>query len=375
LLPVPGAVEKIRELKDAGHRIIIYTARHMKTTGGNVGAAVARKGLVTLEWLERHGIPYDEIHFGKPHAHLYIDDNALRFTSWDDIDPNDLPLSHEELLEAEAAAAHLVPKDSVVILRMAGLGSRFQGSRFVDADGRPPKPLIDVGGEAMVWWALRSLVGVGVARLVFVILASHEDGGRLPGRLREVAASCFKNSARVPASVEVVVQHGPRRGQLLSVLEAREWIAENVPVLVAGADTFVASDLGRRIDACGPTCRGLISAANLPGDRWSFALTDSTGAVIDVAEKRRISDYASTGLYWFTSGGEFLRAADASIRSGQTVGGEHYVMAAYAELIKRGVRVEIAPAIEAWDMGTPEALETFLAHLRCTLLEKAGQRF
>src|SRR5436305_8542616 len=87
LLPVPGAVEKIRTLKEVGHRIVIFTARHMKTTGGNVGAAVARKGLVTLEWLERHSILYDEIHFGKPHAHLYLDDNALRFTSGGDIDP------------------------------------------------------------------------------------------------------------------------------------------------------------------------------------------------------------------------------------------------------------------------------------------------
>lgn len=375
LLPVPGAVEKIRTLKEMGHRIVIFTARHMKTTGGNIGAAVARKGFVTLEWLERHSIPYDEIHFGKPHAHLYLDDNALRFTSWGDIDPNNLPLSHEERLQDEVAAASLVPKSSVVVLTMAGLGSRFMGSRFVDAHGHPPKPLIDVCGEPMVWWALRSLVGVAVARLVFVVLDTHEgDDPHLRGRLRDVAASCFQGSARAPASVEVVVQHGPPRGQLLSVLEVRESIDENVPVLIAGADTFVSSDLGRRIDACGPTCRGLISVANLPGDRWSFAQTDSTGAVIEVAEKRRISDHASTGLYWFASGGEFLGAADASIRSGQTVRGEHYVMPTYADLIDRGARVEIALAKEVWDMGTPAALEAFMAHIRRTFLEKAGQR-
>jgi hypothetical protein len=58
---------------------------------------VARQGMVTLEWLARHGIEFDEIHFGKPHADVYIDDNALRFETWDDVagDGSSLPTSRE----------------------------------------------------------------------------------------------------------------------------------------------------------------------------------------------------------------------------------------------------------------------------------------
>ncbi len=88
LQPVPGAVEKLRALKQADHYLIICTARHMKTCDGNVGQVVARQGAVTLDWLARHGVEYDEIHFGKPHAEIYIDDNALRFESWDKIVPD-----------------------------------------------------------------------------------------------------------------------------------------------------------------------------------------------------------------------------------------------------------------------------------------------
>ena len=97
LEPVPGAVEKLRALKAAGHEVILYTGRHMKTCGGNVGRVLARQGAVTFAWLERHGVPYDEIHFGKPWADVYIDDNALRFTSWDAIagDGSSLPVSAE----------------------------------------------------------------------------------------------------------------------------------------------------------------------------------------------------------------------------------------------------------------------------------------
>ena len=103
LEPVTGAVDKLRALRAAGHYLILHTARHMKTCDGNVGKVVARQGYVTLEWLDRHGIEYDEIHFGKPHADVYLDDNALRFESWDGIagDGSSLPRSHEA---TEAAA-------------------------------------------------------------------------------------------------------------------------------------------------------------------------------------------------------------------------------------------------------------------------------
>jgi capsule biosynthesis phosphatase len=106
LQPVAGAVEKLRELRAAGHYIILATARHMKTCDGNVGKVVARQGATTLDWLARHGIEYDEIHFGKPHADVYIDDNALRFETWDRIagDGSTLPRSHEKSKAAAASA-------------------------------------------------------------------------------------------------------------------------------------------------------------------------------------------------------------------------------------------------------------------------------
>jgi capsule biosynthesis phosphatase len=98
LEPVPGAIEKLRELKEAGHYLIISTARHMKTCGGNVGQVIARQGGVTIDWLTRHEVPYDELHFGKPHAQVYIDDNAMRFESWSTIagDGSSLPRSAED---------------------------------------------------------------------------------------------------------------------------------------------------------------------------------------------------------------------------------------------------------------------------------------
>lgn len=95
--PIPGAPEKMRELKASGHYLIIQTARHMKTCEGNLGKVNARIAKDTLEWLERHEIPYDEIYFGKPWAQIYIDDNGFRFSSWNEIggDASGLPENKE----------------------------------------------------------------------------------------------------------------------------------------------------------------------------------------------------------------------------------------------------------------------------------------
>ena len=98
LEPVDGAVEWLQRCKNEGHYIILFTARHMKTTEGNVGRVVALQGKVTLDWLDKYNIPYDEIFFGKPWADIYIDDNALRFDNWEAMPFNasGLPLSKEK---------------------------------------------------------------------------------------------------------------------------------------------------------------------------------------------------------------------------------------------------------------------------------------
>ena len=95
--PIAGAVEKLTSLKTSGHYIIILTARHMKTCNGNIGLVHRRIANITMDWLKKYKIPYDEIHFGKPWADIYIDDNAYRFVEWEKIDGNgdNLPQSHE----------------------------------------------------------------------------------------------------------------------------------------------------------------------------------------------------------------------------------------------------------------------------------------
>lgn len=85
LEPLPGAAERIRALRAAGHYVIIQTARNMATCESNLGRVMRNIGKITLDWLEKYQIEYDEIYFGKPNAHVYIDDRAFRFADWDSV--------------------------------------------------------------------------------------------------------------------------------------------------------------------------------------------------------------------------------------------------------------------------------------------------
>lgn len=83
VLPISGVKETLENWKKQGHTIIIQTARNMATQQSNVGKVMKNVGLITLNWLEKYEIPYDEIYFGKPNGHIYIDDRAFRFHSWE----------------------------------------------------------------------------------------------------------------------------------------------------------------------------------------------------------------------------------------------------------------------------------------------------
>ena len=85
VLVKPGAAELIKKLRKEGNYIIIQTARNMATCEANLGKVMKNVGKVTLEWLDKHNIEYDEIYFGKPNGDLYIDDRALRFENWDSL--------------------------------------------------------------------------------------------------------------------------------------------------------------------------------------------------------------------------------------------------------------------------------------------------
>lgn len=76
--PIQRTIDFLNFLHSLGHTIIIHTARRMKTHSGNVGKVQSDIGKITFETLDKFKIKYDEIYFGKPYAHFYIDDLSIK---------------------------------------------------------------------------------------------------------------------------------------------------------------------------------------------------------------------------------------------------------------------------------------------------------
>ena len=79
--PEPRLIARLRELHAQGWRIILSSARGMRSNDGNLGQINKTVAPVILDWLARHEVPFDELHLGKPwpgSEGFYIDDRAVR---------------------------------------------------------------------------------------------------------------------------------------------------------------------------------------------------------------------------------------------------------------------------------------------------------
>lgn len=239
----------------------------------------------------------------------------------------------------------------VVVIPMAGRGTRFQKEGY-----STPKPFIPVLGELMVIRALASISNLKkVSRLIFVCLKEHQDQYNIHGELSGI----FK------WNTSFVFINDVTQGQLCTVLKAEDYIMPNEGLLICSSDTYIESDIAKHIENISEDLSGLISVINLPGDNWSFAKVDSLGKVIQVAEKQRISEWASTGIYFFSKGSDFLKYSKRIIDAEELTRGEYYVIPVYQKMIEDGHNIGISIAHQMWDMGTPNSklkFENFLAN-------------
>lgn len=237
-----------------------------------------------------------------------------------------------------------------IVMPMAG-----RGSRFAEVGYSVPKPLIDVRGRPMYAWATDSLPLSLAKRLIFVCLAEHLEHRALADDIRER----YGRFDPVIISLDHVTE-----GQACTVLLAREHIDNDDPLIIYNADTYCRTRLAETLPTLPRTVDGLLSVFEAPGDKWSFARVDETGRVVETAEKRRISEWATTGLYHFSRGRDFVRATDAMIAANECERGEFYVAPVYNRLIAEGADIRIDVADEVWVLGTPEDLAHFEASYR-----------
>lgn len=232
-----------------------------------------------------------------------------------------------------------------VIIPMAGRGSRLSGLGA-------PKPLVEVAGKPLLAWSTRWLGALpSGTRVIVIALEEHERDYSLSS-----IVAAHMPSARCLFIPEVT------QGQLCTVLCAADLLDPAVPLLIAPCDTMIEGPLpvpSSLPKPSGDDVRGIVSVASMPGERWSFADCDQAWNVLRVTEKVRISEWASTGLYYFSDTARFIDDARSMVAGEERVKGEFYVMPLYSRMLARGERVKAVPVRAMHDLGTPEALAAF----------------
>jgi dTDP-glucose pyrophosphorylase len=218
---------------------------------------------------------------------------------------------------------------------MAGLSRRFRDVGIVE-----PKWALQVRGRSMLEWALDSLQSLlpRDSEIRVVALRAHQ-------KYLNVGLGEYQGR------VQVIVVDDVPHGQAMSVLSALSGEDADRCLLVWNCDSHL-TDV--------PPCENLLTASTivcsrLPGDHWSFAEVAADGRVVRTAEKNRISDFASVGLYTFQTTSLFSCAVQAHIGAG-TETGEIYVAPLYNWLLRWGEAVQLCeiPSSNFVALGTPQ---------------------
>ena len=79
--PQEEVIKRLRQYKELGFSIVIYSARNMRTYEGSIGKINVHTLPKILDWLALHSVPFDEVIIGKPwcgEEGFYVDDRAIR---------------------------------------------------------------------------------------------------------------------------------------------------------------------------------------------------------------------------------------------------------------------------------------------------------
>jgi dTDP-glucose pyrophosphorylase len=223
-----------------------------------------------------------------------------------------------------------------------------EGSRFRDAGIGVPKPLIRVQGHTLLEHTISSFTLTSDDQLLIAVQRAHavpeQLGDRLQALLPHVEQHWLELDGLLP-------------GQLATAVTALE---QTLPVgdpalLIHNCDTGFAWQHNL---LPGAEAYGSMAVFPAEGEHWSFGKPDphDPSRAIAIAEKKRISELASIGLYGFHSVRRFLSDAQHQLRSGDTVKGEHYVAPLLQRALSQGKTVELPRVCGVHLYGTPAEL-------------------
>jgi len=248
----------------------------------------------------------------------------------------------------DAGSRIATPKTIHLVIPMGGLGSRFEKEGYTI-----PKPFLPIFGKEMYKWVIENMMPQTPALRALV---------QVHIIIREEHRTLFQNTQDVHLHTIPALTEGPA----CTVLAIKDIINTSDPLVIANSDQHLEWDSDAfYYSLFHPAIDGVISTFSQldPTDiKWSYAKTDANQNVIEVAEKRYISSNASTGIYGFSKGSDFVTFAESMIQKNIRVNNEFYVCPVYNEAIRAKKSIKVLDCFKMWGLGVPKDYEIFLAN-------------
>jgi NDP-sugar pyrophosphorylase family protein len=231
------------------------------------------------------------------------------------------------------------------IIPMAG-----RSQRFLDAGYALPKHRLNLWGSTVFRHVIESFRNYFASdEFLFICRKDGNDAQFIREELADCAIERY----------EINVLPHDTCGQAETVYLGTRTIPASTEIFIFNIDTFRP---GFQKPDFLPSCDGYLEVFRGEGERWSFVLPGDKGDVIQTAEKMRISDLCSNGLYYFGKKFLFDEAFAEQLSADRTVKGEHYISPLYNYLIKQGkrIRYKSVEGSKIINCGTPEEYEGLL---------------
>lgn len=226
-----------------------------------------------------------------------------------------------------------------------------RGQRFRDAGYQLTKPLIDVNGTPMIQRVINNLGIKG--RHIFLV--NEEDCNQF--NLKKLLA----HFSQPNECVVLLEDPNKRQGAAAACLLAEEYINNDEDLFIANSDQLVEwSSVDFLADMQHKNADGGILTFTAHESKWSFAKTNQDGVVLEVAEKKVISDKATAGVYWYKHGKDFITGLKQMMSKNIRVNNEFYVCPVFNEIIATNKKIYDYPIAKMDGLGTPADLLNYL---------------
>lgn len=227
-----------------------------------------------------------------------------------------------------------------IVIPMAGAGARFFNEGYTK-----PKPLIEIEGETMIEKVVNNINIDG--NYIFVVQKDHVEKYNLIDYLSKLKKNC-----------RVVISDKLTEGAACTVLLAQEYIDNKEPLFICDSDSLAKYDSNHFVKSVGDY-NGAILTFYGQDPNLSYAKIDED-AIIEVAEKNKISDTAICGRYFWGQGRDFVYYAKLMISKNQKIKNEFYVAPVYNLAIKEGFKILNYHVEDFSNLGTPFDLNLYL---------------